>query len=203
MENQLVSEAELLALGSTPLAKPKKMRLVSKTKFNQKLVFPAIPVRGLWDRANQEERVQAQKIAMTMLQAWTGIMTKSEAAKTLGLRPVRFWQMSNQAMSGMMAGCLTQPRNRRKVNYMGKTDQELIKELTKEVSDLKKQIQCQHQLIEAMKSMPGIEEALNAKSKEGLHARVQKKGRRNAAGKAMDNTDNNSEVSGSNTKDNE
>jgi hypothetical protein len=75
---------------------------------------------------------------------------------------------------------------------MGKSDQELIKELTKQVSDLKYQIECQHQLIETMKSMPGIQEALHAKSKDGLRARVKKRGRKVVTRKTVDQAKSNS-----------
>jgi hypothetical protein len=60
---------------------------------------------------------------------------------------------------------------------MGMTEQEQIKELTNQVTTLKVQVESQQRLIETMKSMPGIKEALSAKSKDGLHVRAQKKSR--------------------------
>ena len=75
---------------------------------------PAIAVRPLWDQASDEERAQAHRYAMAILESWTGRASWVEVAKKLGLPPVRVHQLSQQAVSGMLAGLLKQPRTRRK-----------------------------------------------------------------------------------------
>ena len=74
----------------------------------------ALAVRPLWDQASDEERGQAHRYAMAILESWTGRTSWVEVARKLGLPPVRVHQLSQQAVSGMLAGLLKQPRTRRK-----------------------------------------------------------------------------------------
>ncbi len=76
----------------------------------------AIAVRPLWEQASDEERAQAHRYAMAILESWTGRASWGEIAQRLDLPPVRVHQLSQQAVSGMLAGLLKQPRARRKWN---------------------------------------------------------------------------------------
>tara|TARA_R110002072_G_scaffold66295_6_gene163500 strand:- start:4115 stop:4552 length:438 start_codon:yes stop_codon:yes gene_type:complete len=49
---------------------------------------------------------------MTILSFWMGKTTKQDAAKQLEVTPLRVWQLSQSALSGMLAGLLPQPRTR-------------------------------------------------------------------------------------------
>src|SRR5271156_2334029 len=90
--------------------------IVVKRIRSRKLVpiqkFPPIPMRGLCEKATQEERERAQQTAQVIMDYWMAPLTKAEAAAKLNLKPIRFWQMTNQAVVGMTAGLLTQPRLR-------------------------------------------------------------------------------------------
>ena len=49
---------------------------------------------------------------MTILEMWLGKVSRSEAAKRLEVSQLRLSQLSQQSVSGMMAGLLKQPRCR-------------------------------------------------------------------------------------------
>ena len=142
--------------------------------------FPAIPMRGLWDLATVEEREKAKQTAQAIMEYWMGYLTKRQATEKLNLTPVRFWQLTSQAVAGMTAGLLTQPRYR-KADYMGKSEQQQIKQLRAKVRDLEQMVSSQQKVIEIMKSMPGIGEVNlddgDKKSKSRVHRRVQKQDR--------------------------
>lgn len=186
MQNQVLAESQSVSENlqsievQTEVKLPKKVRARIVTKLDPRLKFPSIPVRGLWDQATESERVLAKQIAMTMLESWVGIKTKSEAAKILGLRPVRFWQMSNQAMAGMMAGCLTQPRVRKKKgSEMGKqSEANQIIELQKQIKILLSKIEHQEVLIDVMKTMPGMNGVGVKDDIAPISSRLQTKNRR-------------------------
>ena len=76
---------------------------------------PAVSVRELWRQASQEERQRAHELGMRMLEYWLGKKTREELAGELGLPGVRVYQLSQQAVSGMLAGLLKQPRRRGRV----------------------------------------------------------------------------------------
>lgn len=67
-------------------------------------------VRELWHSATEEERERAHRQATVVLALWLGKTTKAEAAATLEVKPLRVWQLSQMAVSGMVAGLLKQPR---------------------------------------------------------------------------------------------
>jgi len=92
-------------------------RPVRRRRKRTRIAVPertAIAVRPLWEQASDEERAQAHRYAMAILESWTGRASWMEVAKKLGLPPVRVHQLSQQAVSGMLAGLLKQPRTRRK-----------------------------------------------------------------------------------------
>lgn len=76
--------------------------------------FPAISVRGLWKMATEEEQQNAKRLGIKIIQEWTNQISKSQAAKDLKMTPVRYWQLSNQAIAGMLAGLLDSTRLKRK-----------------------------------------------------------------------------------------
>jgi hypothetical protein len=83
-------------------------------------------------------------------------LTKMEATTILEMRPIRFWQLTQQAIAGMTVGLLTQPRSR-KGDLMAKSEQLEIKQLKAKVLELEKVTATQVQLIEILKSMPGCQ----------------------------------------------
>src|SRR5687767_4111723 len=95
-------------------ARPARRRRtgLKRTKIAVPTKMP-LGVRELWKAASPEEQARAHQAAVLMLQAWLGKITREEAARTLDLSPLRFWQLSQQAVAGMVAGLLRQPRPRR------------------------------------------------------------------------------------------
>src|SRR5262245_21432897 len=71
-----------------------------------------LPVKALWPGASAEQQAIAHKTATAILATWLGKATREESAKDLGLSAVRFWQLSQQAVCGLVVGCLRQPRFR-------------------------------------------------------------------------------------------
>lgn len=114
------------------------------------------PVRALWESATAEQRERAHQVGMALMEYWVGRKTKVEVATALGVTPVRVWQMSQQAISGFLAGLLKQPRNRGRPPQLftetGETAAELKKRLVRAERDL---LQA-NRLIELLKEMPRL-----------------------------------------------
>src|SRR5262245_45860626 len=89
-----------------------RTRRSRKRRFRRVPRMP-VPVRALWDRASEEERKRAHETCSQILELWLGKATKAEAAERLKVPPLRVWQLSQQALAGMVAGLLKQPRPRR------------------------------------------------------------------------------------------
>jgi hypothetical protein len=113
----------------------------------------ALPVRTLWDLASPEQRAKAQAAGVAILEYWTGRVTKVEAAKRLNIPPLRVWQLSQQATSGMLAGLLVQPKTRAKGVPMNPNEDP--KALLKKIKQLEETIRQQELLIQVLRTMPG------------------------------------------------
>lgn len=129
--------------------------------------FPAISVRGLWKIATEEERQNAKRLGIKIMQEWTGQISKSQAASDLKMTPVRYWQLSNQAIAGMLAGLLDQPRSRGKILMK---EQKEVEKLKIQIAQLEMALNAQSHLIEFLKGVPQpskkkIKDDLNAKTK--------------------------------------
>lgn len=162
MENQSVVLENQKQLETPTQAEPteQKVKLSRGPKgWNLKLKFPAIPVRGLWEKATLEDKQRAQEFAKVIMEYWMGRLSRAQAITKVGMRPVRFWQLTQQAIAGMTAGLLTQPRFR-KGEFMGKNEQQEIKKLEAKVKDLELMVATQQKLIEVFKSIPGYQGAI-------------------------------------------
>jgi hypothetical protein len=138
-------------------ARPRRVRRgLKRLRFS----VPKMPlgVRDLWKAASEEERQQAHRCAVALLQAWLGKTTREEGAKALGLSPLRFWQLSQQAVAGMVAGCLRQPRARRGRPPTIETE-EGAAALRQKVRTLETELSQARTLIEILKQLPGHREA--------------------------------------------
>jgi hypothetical protein len=98
-----------------------------------------------------EDQANARQVSQVMMEYWMGRLTKKEATEKLQLKPVRFWQMSTQAIAGMTAGLLTQPRYRKGAFLAGVE----VTELRAKVRELEAKVSAQQKLIEILKSLPG------------------------------------------------
>ncbi len=115
-------------------------------------VRPVYPIRALYDAASEEERRQAHLLSATILEYWTGVKTKQEVAKALSVPPIRVWQMSQRAATGLVCALLTPPSGKRGAP-MATSDEE--KALLKELERLRKENQLQRELIEVLRELPG------------------------------------------------
>lgn len=118
------------------------------------------PVKALWESATDEERTRAHKTSMVILEYWTARLSKQEAAAKLGLAPIRVWQLSQQAVVGMLAGLLTQPRDRGAGPGKGELERERRsareRALEKRVAQLEAELDTSHRLIEVMRELPVV-----------------------------------------------
>jgi hypothetical protein len=117
----------------------------------------ALPVRTLWELASEEQRVRAQAAGIAILEHWTGRINKGEVAKRLNIPPLRVWQLSQQATSGMLAGLLVQPKTRAKGVPMSPNEDP--KALLKKIKELEENLRRQDLLIAVLRSMPGCRDA--------------------------------------------
>jgi len=117
-----------------------------------------LPVRGLWEAASQEEQQRAHRAASVLLQVWLGRMRRSEAAAQLELSPLRVWQLSQQAVAGMVAGLLKQPRRRVKGGLSmalgGAAAEEDPRRLRKEVEELRRKLKLAEDVIALLREFP-------------------------------------------------
>src|SRR5688572_20600039 len=92
-----------------PEAKMARSRLgLKRTQFQVPGKMP-VPLKVLWRGASPSQQEAAHRTAVAVLKTWLGKARREEAAKELGLSGVRFWQLSQQAVSGLVVGCLRQP----------------------------------------------------------------------------------------------
>jgi hypothetical protein len=119
---------------------------------------------ALWQSASEEERVKAHQTATTVLKAWLGKTSREEAAQELGLTGLRFWQLSQQAVAGLVAGCLRQPRFRGRAD-LG-PEAEPVSELKRRIHVLEREVEAGRRLIGLLRDLPGHREAAAGASRE-------------------------------------
>lgn len=136
-------------------AKRRRQRVGRKRTAFRTLPRPAWPVRGLWESAPKEEREQAHRTCILILEYWLGKKSKAQVAGELGVKPLRIWQLSQQALSGMMAGLLKQPRRRVKASELlgmpiGKTPMML----EKKIASLERELARTEDLVRVLRMAP-------------------------------------------------
>jgi hypothetical protein len=119
----------------------------------------ALPVRALWETATPQERERAHQTAAMMLEYWMGRAKKEEVAEKLGVPPLRVWQMSQQALSGMAAGWVKQPRSGKKNLQSILPPEEDPKVLNKKIQGLEKDLDLMKELVKLLRELPGNREA--------------------------------------------
>jgi hypothetical protein len=137
--------------------RPKRTRRFRKRRFTR-LPKPALPVKALWELATEEQRKKAHETCAVILEYWLGKATKAEVAHRLVVPPLRVWQISQQALSGMVAGLLKQPR-RRKGAQMPLDPENDPKVLRKQVERLKRELKLATDVIALLREMPAHREA--------------------------------------------
>ena len=83
--------------------RPRRVRTGRKRSVFQPPARQAWPVRGLWEAAPEEQRREAHQTSMLILAYWLGKKSKLQVAEELKVKPLRVWQLSQLALSGMLA----------------------------------------------------------------------------------------------------
>src|SRR5690606_21934758 len=141
---------------------PRRRRRNQKFKLPKK---PALPVKALWEMATPEQREKAHEASVALMEYWLGVITKQELSSRLKTSPLRIWQLSQQAISGMVAGLLIQPKTRapRGAKNMGlnqpKDPENDPKILKQRIVELEKKVWAQERLISILREMPGCKDA--------------------------------------------
>ena len=135
-----------------PTRRPRRSR--KRTRFRT-IPKMAVPVKALWEAASAEDQKRAHTRCMAILVMWLGKRTKREIAEELALPPLRLWQLSQQALSGMLAALIHQPRLRSRQGVsMPESEAAELKRLRKENAELKKQVEVASKLTEILRQLP-------------------------------------------------
>ena len=141
---------ELQSSNGTRRRRTGKKRL----KFAPPQIFPR-GVRELWTAASREEQEQAHRSCTQILSMWLGKRRREEVSLELSIPPLRVWQLSQQALAGMLAGLLHQPRPRRRQE---ETTMDPIKNdlraQAKRIAELERLLADREDLIRLLSSLP-------------------------------------------------
>jgi hypothetical protein len=134
-----------------------------------------VPVKALWDNASEAEQRHAHETSAVILQYWLGKTTKQEAAVMLGAKPLRVWQLSQQALSGMVAGLLKQPRKRRSAMEPLPPEED-PKVLKKRIAELERELEIAQDVIQLLRDLPANRDKTPPEAKAaGKKRRTKKK----------------------------
>lgn len=112
---------------------------------------PVYPISAIWAAATEEEQKKARALCSELLGYWLGHESKAALSRRLQVPQVRVWQMSQRALSGMVAALLRPPTGRR--GAMPRIDPE-VKALRKRVAELEAETDLQKRLITLLRTMP-------------------------------------------------
>lgn len=144
-----------------PITKPEgTMEEVKKRKWtrrkNPKFKLPKEapkPMKALWDSASEEEKQKAHQAAVAILECWMGQASREEVSKKLGMPPLRVWQMSQQALVGLVAGLLKQPKARKGTKPVLPPEEDPVK-LKKRIASLEKDLGMMKELVGLLREFP-------------------------------------------------
>ena len=140
-----------------PLLASKRSKHAGKRKSNFKMTTPPFPVRAIWELASPEERKKGHDLGILVLEHWLGRMTRKELGQKLDLPPLRVWQLSQQALAGMVVGLMAQPKRPPKGTPMPnekKPDKDVLYALRKENAALKLDNQRLKELLDLLRDYP-------------------------------------------------
>lgn len=160
--------------------KPKKTRHgnAGKRKGKFRMDTPPYPVRAIWEMASPDEKQKAHEMGVLLLEHWLGHMTRKELGEKIGQPPLRIWQMSQQALAGMVVGLLNQPKKPPKGTPLTSTPpQENVKDLQKQLAEAQRQMQMQSELIGILRDLPANRQESRNSQTGGQQGRT--KGKKN------------------------
>ena len=167
--------------------KTRRKRTGRKRSEFKKIPKPAWPVRGLWESAPQEERERAHKTCMAVLEYWLGKKCKASVARDLGVSPLRVWQLSQKALSGMLAGLLAQPRTRVSPAVFEARGMESPAVLKRRIAELETMLNRTEDMVRILRTAPWLSPGpeVPPKDPKGGKSRARKKpGRKRKQAKA-------------------
>lgn len=94
----------------------------------------------------------AHRQATVILAHWLGKKSKQEAAEELEVKPLRIWQLSQMAVSGMVAGLLKQPRQGRARAVTCPEDGPIL--LRKRIHQLESEVKGMERLVQLIRDLP-------------------------------------------------
>ena len=149
---------EALVANGQAASEPKRRRRTGKKRlsFEVPQQMPA-GVRELWRASPTAAQQQAHQACVEILAMWLGRKQREEVARTLSIPPLRVWQLSQQALSGMLAGLLKQPRTRRRQGATMVSSEEDPRALKKRIAALEQENQRQGELIRLLAQLPKLE----------------------------------------------
>jgi hypothetical protein len=168
-------------------APAKRTRRYMKRAHFSRCPRPAVPVRGLWEVATAEEKAAAHRTCAVMLEHWLGRKSREQASSELGVTPLRLWHLSQQAVSGMLAGLLVQPRRRGRAIMRQALEQggrEDLSSLKKENAELRRKLQIAESAIRILRDLPGHRDKPDSLLPSAVSVRTARRGeKRKRAGR--------------------
>lgn len=147
-----LDESTTQTSATTP--RPRRRRAGRKRVTFHRFPQPAPSVRGSWLIASETERSQAHRLCMAILEYWMGRASKEDVAERLGLPPLRVWQLSQQALSGMLVGLLRLPRGREKLAACSALPPNDTSTLKQRIAELEKKLARTEDLVRVLKHLP-------------------------------------------------
>ena len=132
--------------------KPRRRRTGKKRVVFKIPAKPAPAVKELWRQASEEEQQRAHVTCASVLEYGLGKTTKAELAERLDVPLLRVWQLSQLAVSGMLAGLLKQPRGRGAKRVGGPLNE--VKALRKENDELREKLCRTEELVRILRDFP-------------------------------------------------
>jgi hypothetical protein len=169
MNESLIPTESSQTMETPLLTASKRSKRAGKRKMGFRMDTPAFPVRAIWELATETERQEAHKTGVLMLEHWLGRMTRRDLGTKLNLPPLRVWQMSQQALAGMVVGLMAQPKRPPKGTPMAtekKIEKDELKTLRKRVADLEQDNRVLKELLDLLKDMPAQAAATAPKGKK-------------------------------------
>lgn len=169
MEETLMEQSNPATMGPMPTAPKPRGRKAGKRKSGFRMDTPPFPIRAIWELATEQERQEAHQTGVLILEHWLGRMTRKDLGTKLNLPPLRVWQLSQQALAGMVVGLMAQPKRPPKGTPMAQThqqDKDELKALRKKTASLEQENRVLKELLDLLKDMPGQAAASPTKGKK-------------------------------------
>ena len=149
-----IEETAVVSNGQASVTVPRRRTGKKRLVFGVPEKMPP-GVKELWRASGSEARARAHRSCVEILAMWLGKKPREEVARSLGVPPLRVWQLSQQALSGMLAGLLKQPRTRSTgAEASGARGEDSPRVLQKKVAALEEANKKLEGLVELLKELP-------------------------------------------------